>query len=237
MNLQFLRIIFVSGLIILFIPEISYADSSVPLLYKSNVDTLPEDQHLFNGRIWQNLYSQTEGDQFLFSDQFLSGSITSRGKKFNNILIRYDIFKDEIQIPYKPFGIIQINKELTDSFSLFFMDREYRFLRITDSTSTEMSGYYNELYNGGSRLLVRYIKKIEKYADGGRIDRFYQTNRIFLVRKGKFVIIKGKKDILNIFPEDKNTIGNYIKRNKIKILRDYPESYIPVLKFIDSLSD
>jgi hypothetical protein len=51
------------------------------------------------------------------------------------------------------------------------------------------------------------------------------------------VIIKGKKDILNIFPEDKNTIGNYIKRNKIKILRDYPESYIPVLKFIDSLSD
>lgn len=237
MNRSFLRIILVSGLTILFMPGKSYADSSFPFPYESYGDTLPDDQFLFNGRVWQNLYSQIEGDQFLFSDQFLLGSVTIRGKKFNEIMIRYDIYKDEIQIPYRPFGIIQINKELTDSFSLFFMNREYRFIRITDSKDSEMNGYYNELYNGGTRLLVRCIKKIEKFADGGRIDRFYQVNMPYLVRDGHFRNLKGKKDLLNLFIEEKNTVGNYIKRNKIKILRNDPQTFIPVLKFIDSPSE
>lgn len=237
MNRSFLQITIIINLAIHFMPGKSYANNIFPLPYEVFTDTLPEDQNLINGRVWQNLYSQIEGDQFLFSDQFLAGSVTTRGKKFEELRIRYDIFKDEIQIPYKPFGIIQINKELTDSFSLFFMNREYRFLRISGSPDTEMNGYYNELYRGDTRLLVRYIKKIEKFADGGGNDKFYQVNRIYLVRDGDFQIIRGKKDVFRFFSGEKNSIRNYIKRNKLKIIRDDAECYIPILKFVDSPAD
>jgi len=64
-------------------------------------DTLPENKVLYNGRVWYNLFSGVEENQFLFSEEFLIGSVTMRGRTYPNLQIRYDIYKDEILIQYK----------------------------------------------------------------------------------------------------------------------------------------
>jgi len=198
-------------------------------------DTLPENKVLYNGRVWYNLYAGVEENQFLFSEEFLIGSVTMRGRTYPNLQIRYDIYKDEILIPYQPAGILQLNKEMVDSFSINFYDREYRFVRLYDSSDAEIDGYYNEVYSGKTSLIARYEKKIERLADGGKYDKFYQINKNYISIDGKFRPIAGKKDLYRIFRNDKKTIRNYINKNNIKIIRDDAESYVPVLKFIDSL--
>ncbi len=198
-------------------------------------DTLPENQLLYNGRVWRNLYTAVEEDQFLFSHEFLVGSVTMRGRTYPNVLIKYDIYKDEILIPFKPAGILQLNKEMVDSFSILFHNREYRFVRISDSTDAEMNGYFNEVYCGKTRLIARYVKKIEKLADGGKYDKFYQINKIYIATDEKFRTITGKKDLLRIFSNEKEPVRDYINKNNILIKREDAESYVPVLRFIDSL--
>ncbi|MBI5010768.1 MAG: hypothetical protein HZB98_14230 [Bacteroidia bacterium] len=204
---------------------------------ESRCDTLPENQPLYNGRVWYNLYSGVEENQFLFSEEFLPGTVTMRGRTYSNIQLRYDIYKDEILIPYRPVGILQLNKEMVDSFSINFPDREYRFVRLADSSEVEMNGYFNEVYSGKTALIARYQKKIEKLADGGRYDKFYQVNKSYISIDGKFRPIAGKKDLYRIFSNDKKPIRNYIKKNNIQIIRDDAESYVPVLKFIDTLQN
>ena len=88
--------------------------------YSNLPDSVFESQLLYNGRIWKNLFYMIREDQFLFSNQFLPGSVFIKGKSFNNIKLKYDIFKDEILIPYSPDGILQLTKELVDSFTIEF---------------------------------------------------------------------------------------------------------------------
>ena len=89
-------------------------------VYALQSDTLPENQFFFNGRVWRNYYSMVEEDQFLFSKEFLPGEVIMRGRTYPDVMILYDIFNDEILTPYKPVGILQLNREMVDSFSLLF---------------------------------------------------------------------------------------------------------------------
>ena len=120
---------------------------------------------LYNGRIWRNQFPLIKENQFLFSKEFLPASVTIRGKTFSDVRIKYDIFTDEIIIPFAPAGMLQLNKQMIDSFSLIFQKKHYHFIRIPDGNSAFPGGYYNVVYKGKTTLYARYSKKIEKLAD------------------------------------------------------------------------
>lgn len=211
------------------------ASPGINWFYASQGDTVPDNQFLFNGRVWRNYYSTVENDQFLFSNEFLPGTVTMRGKTYSDIMIKYDIFRDEILIPYKPVGILQLNKEMVDSFSILFKNKKYHFDNY--GGYPELTGYFNILYKGGINLYVKYAKKIEKYADGGRYDKFYQVCRIYLLKDTTIYPISGKKDLFRIFDDDRKVIRNFIKNNETFISKDSPESFVPVINFINSPGD
>lgn len=60
---------------------------------------LKENQILYNGKVWRNLFTNVKGDQFLFSKDYLPGSVTINGKSYINLNINYDIYNDEITTP------------------------------------------------------------------------------------------------------------------------------------------
>ena len=91
-------------------------------------DTLRENQALYIGKMWWNKYTNVKGDQFLFSRDFLPGSLTINGDIYRNILINYDIYNDEILIPKNNSSIVQLNKEMVDSFSVNNAGITYRFV-------------------------------------------------------------------------------------------------------------
>jgi hypothetical protein len=198
-------------------------------------DTTPDNQILYNGRIWRNLYTGVKEDQFLFSREFLPGTVTMRGKTFSDIRIRYDIFKDEILIPGNPGGIIQLNKEMVDSFSILFQNKSYQFVRIPDDSLTGLEGYINILYRGEHTLFVRYSKKIGKLADEGKYDKFYQVSKIYIFKDGILHQVNSKKSLIKFLRGNNTAIRNFIKMNKIKISIKYPASFIPVLSYLDNL--
>ena len=196
-------------------------------------DTMSQIQVLYNGRIWRNLYYMVEGDQFLFTDSFLQGRIVIRGKEFSNLTLKYDIFKDEILIPLKTGRILQVNKQMVDSFTIVWQNRNYHFTKIPEDS---LKGYVHVLYKGKTSLYIKYIKKIEKLADQGKYDKFYQTSQTYYVKDSIIHSISGKKDLKKVMGVDKDLINSFIRKSRLKISKNNPESYIPLIRYIDNLS-
>jgi hypothetical protein len=199
-------------------------------------DTIPDNQVLFNGQLWINLFYMVKEDQFLFSKDFLQASLTMKGQTFTNVNIRYDIYNDEIQMPLDSGRILQINKEMVDSFSLPFQNKVYKFIRTPKDNFSGPSGYVNIIYKGKSALEVKYLKKIDRPKIEGKEDNFYQLNRVYFVKDGLFYQVKNKKDLYSVLREFKKQLRDYMKKNKIRVSKNLPESFIPVIRYYDSIS-
>jgi hypothetical protein len=199
-------------------------------------NTIKENQALYNGRIWRNLYYLVQGDQFLFSKEFMPGSISISGKTFPNILLKYDIFSDEILTPVDSGKILQLNKELVDSFSLVFQNKKYRFTKIMDDSQKRFKSFVNVIYEGKTALYVKYNKKIDRSSIEGKSDNFYQTSLIYFVKDNSVYTISKKGNLFTILKKDKSQIKDFIKKNKLKVSKKEPESFAQVIIFYDSLS-
>ena len=199
-------------------------------------DPLKENQILYNGKVWRNLFTNVKGDQFLFSKAYLPGSVTMNGTQFKNLNINYDIYNDELTTPKNNGTILQLNKEMVDSFTLVNEFKTYLF-RNTDADSLNgITGFVCVLYQGESALYIKYRKEIELLAVDDKYDLFYQTQKVFLVKKGIVYQISSKRDLLNAMQEDKTQIRAFLKKNGLKVSKKVPESFVPVIRYYDSLS-
>ncbi|MBE3138361.1 MAG: hypothetical protein IMZ63_00940 [Actinobacteria bacterium] len=203
------------------------------IIYKQ--DTLKENQILYNGKLWRNRYYRIREDQFLFSKEFLSGNLSINGQLFRNLNIRYDIYNDEIMIPSNRGAILQLNKEMVDSFTINFYNKTYKFTQIREDSVRGFNGYVNVLYKGKNALYVKYKKEIELLAVDRKYDMFYQTLRIYFLKDGIVHLISGKREFFNLLDEYKLQIRSFIKKNRIRVSKKIPESFVPVIEFYDNL--
>jgi len=199
-------------------------------------DTLKENQILYNGIAWRNQYYMVKGDQFLFSKEFLPGSLTINGEFYKNILINYDIYNDEILTPKNHGSIVQLNKEMVDSFTLVNGGVKYKFVNTQEDSLSVIQGYVNELYKGKCILYVKYKKEIQQLAVDDKYDLFYMTYRIYLLKEGKINQITGKNGLLKLLQDDKNRVKSYMKKNRLKVTKKEPASFIAVIRYYDNLS-
>lgn len=196
---------------------------------------LSDKQILLNGRIWWNQYSRVTGDQFFLANIFFKGSVTFNGQKYSNLDLKYDIYNDELILSIKSYPVIIMNKEMVDSFNLVLGNRIFHIINAGNDTSNVLKGYANVLYDGPSSLYVKYIKKIQPLAVDGKNDLFYQEHLVYLRKGTEMVPVEGKMKLMNLLGDKKKEIRDYLKNNRIKVIQKDPYTFIPVLKYYDSL--
>lgn len=194
-----------------------------------------EDQTLFNGRVWRNLYYKVREDQFLYSKSYMPGSVSIGGTTFRNVNLLYDIYSDEIITHTFNGSFLQLNKEMVDSFSIVFDNTKRYFFRTDIDTIKGYNGYLNILYTGKSSLHAKYKKEIELLAVDRKFDEFYQVHKIFLVKDSVINQITSKRDFLLLLEDEKTALKSFIKKNKLFVSVKKPESFIPVIDYYDSL--
>ena len=202
-------------------------------------DTLKENQKLYNGRVWTNKYRKIKEDQFLYTNYFLPGTVSTNGKTFRNLLIKYDIYSDEILIPVNREEILQLNKEIVDSFSIIFENKVYKFKKIKVDTLNgfkDYKGYFCVLYNETSALYIKYKKEISTSIKDNSDVEFVQTHKIYFVKDKIVSPIATKKELFNVLNADNEQIKNFLRNNKLKVSNKSPESFIPVIRFYDNIS-
>jgi hypothetical protein len=213
---------------------LSYITGSGATLETYVNDTI-DDQVLYNGRAWRNLYYKIKGDQFLFTTEFLPGSVTVEGKTFNNLPVKYDIYNDELLLITDHGIILQLNKEMVDSFTFNYNKQTFRFNKFDTDSLSSLSGYVNILYNGGTSLYIKYRKEILLLAVENRYDMFNQITRIFIQKNGDIFKVDSKGELLKLFEDQKHLVRSFIRSNKIRISRKNPGSFKPVIEYYDKL--
>lgn len=201
----------------------------------TNFNDTTDIQVLYNGRAWRNLYYKIRGDQFLFSTEFLTGSVTIDGKTYNNLFLKYDIFNDELLTITDHNIILQLNKEMIDLFTIRYQDRILNFKRLNADSLNVLSGFVNVLFDGGTSLYVKYRKEILLLAVENKYDMFNQVNRIFVEKNGQIFRIDSKRELLKLLEDQKRLVADFIRSNKLKFSRRNPESFKPVIEYYDKL--
>ncbi len=196
-------------------------------------DTI-EVQILNNGRAWRNLYYKVKGDQFLYSPEFLPGSVKIEGRTFNNLKLKYDIYDDELIMITDNGIIIQLNKEMVEAFSIIF-DNICNFKKLDADTINSLSGYVNVLHDGRTSLYVKYRKEILQLAVENKYDMFNQINRIYVKKDGVISRVDTKREFLNLFKDKKQQLHAFIRSNKLKLSRKNPGSFKPVIEYYNTL--
>ncbi|MFH0841654.1 MAG: hypothetical protein V1903_03435 [Bacteroidota bacterium] len=195
-----------------------------------------DNQILYNGRLWRNLYHRVVGDQFLFTSELLEGSVTIEGMQFKNVMLRYDIFQDELLAMNRKDMIILLNREKIDNFTLSFNNRQFDFIKLDNDSINNLSGYVNILLRGEVSIWVKYRKEIVMLGHEGRLDKFNQVQRIFLVKEEKAYQVKSKRDILRLLNDQKQVLRDFMRKDKSEISKNSPDTFIPVILFYNKLN-
>lgn len=201
-------------------------------------DTLKDLQNLYTGKIWTNRYHNINENQFLFTSYFLPGTISAKGRTYKNLLLKYDIFLDEILIPINDEEIIQVNKEAIDSFSIEFKNKLYRFINVSSDTVLglkDFNGYINVAIKGKSTLYIKFKKEILPTLKNTEDFEFIQFQKIYLANRNKIYSITSKADLYRVMATDINQINNYVESNRLNVSIKEPESFIQIIRFCNNL--
>lgn len=205
-------------------------------MIKSEVqDTLYNRQLLYNGRIWKSRYSNIREYEFFLTKNWISGDVTINGRTFVNVLLRYDVFNDELLAMVDPGTFVQLNKEAVAAFKLNYQQNKYLFENFNNKNVNSLKGYGQVIYKGDIYLIIKYFKQIKILAVDNKYDEFYQTQSIYLLKDGQIYRISGKKDLYKVLSGKEVEIQKYIRDKGIKLNKKKPETFIPVLQFYDSL--
>ena len=174
-----------------------------------------------------------------FSFQMCSSkdTVIFNGRRFDNLDLLYDINSDELLLRTESYPIIIMNKEMVDSFILVFDNRKYYVINAGKDSPGVLKGYVNIMYDGPSELYVKYKKNIQPLAVDGRYDLFHPDHSVYLKKGSEIVPVAGKKELLNLLEDKKKEIRLYLKSNRLKLRQKDPETYIPVLRYYDSLRE
>ena len=197
-----------------------------------------ERQILYNGRVWQNQFFNTDGNQFFLSSDFSTGSVGVDGYNFNNAKIKYDLFNDELLIQRNDGTIIQLNKELINSFNLLYYEKTYSFINFDNTSGSNLNGYCQLLYDGDIKIYVKYLKELIPTTITNGLPKFSQVNKVYIFKDGKFYRTDNRKQLLNLFEdgEEQVMIKKYIRSNQIIISRNDPESFRRVIEYYETKS-
>jgi hypothetical protein len=158
-------------------------------------------------------------------------------KTYNNVRLKYDIANDEIITPVSFEDIVQLNKEMVDSFSLQYDGKKYRFINIKNDTLNNFSGYLQQLYRGNSSLFVKHKKVFATSSDINSDGTFNEVHTIYFITDGLIYPLMGRRTLYKVLMEDRiEEIKHFIRENRLKVSKKIPDSYIEVIRYYDAIS-
>lgn len=195
------------------------------------------DPVLYNGRFYI-FYppAGTEGDQFISGKQFLSGSLTIKGKTYSDLFLNYDIYNQNVVFKYQiESGAVRqiiIPVVLLDSFTL----ERRRFQILPDKDGNKI--IYQVIGDGSFRILCSWHKKLELNRFHGASNRVFTKplRETFLASDDTLKSFRNTRTFISLFPPEKREkVRKYLRENRIKINKADDESARKVIQYCNSI--
>jgi hypothetical protein len=195
------------------------------------------DPVLYNGRFYIFYApSGTEGDQFISGKQFITGSLTIKGKNYSDLPLNYDIYNQCVIYKYKiESGAVRqiiIPESLLDSFTL--ERRRFQTLPGIDGNKK----IYQVIGSGSFRILSFWHKKLELNRFHGAGNRVFTKplREFYLAYNDTLKVFRNNRTFISLFPPEKREqVRKFLRENRIRINKADDESLMKVMQYCNSI--
>ncbi|MDO5980404.1 hypothetical protein [Flavivirga spongiicola] len=217
-------------------------ESSISTYYKwfdSIIDI--SNTNLLNGIEFKEKYRTIEdNNQYFLTKQFLPGYVVYDGQPYYDIPMKYDIHSHELIIKLtnkNGYFAIQLLKEHIESFQI----DNHRFINksqlVSMATSDSYKGFYEVLSrNQNLSLFKKHIKNIQQRRnDRFAYSAFIYKNEFLIHYKDKISSINSKKNLIQLFPEQKKAINAFYKKNRVLMRFNYDKFLVNLMGYLNNL--
>lgn len=207
-------------------------------LYNRRIDASNE---MINGRDYFPYYYRSENKPLLFSEKKKSGSFIMNGKKYENLMLDYDTYLDEIIYSdgtkfFEEKSLrIALNKERVESFKLYFENDSLTFRNFRSSDGAKFNlpeGFYEEVYDGISKYIIKHHSSITK--EKSMNVYLYFANGYVMVGKN-FSRLRSRRGFVKLFGVKSAEIKKFMRSNRIHVRKEDKIKIASVLRYYDTL--
>jgi hypothetical protein len=206
--------------------------------YYQNVDNVDE---LVNGKDYIPYYFRSKFKPLLYFDRVHQSSLTLAGRRYDNLMLEYDTFKDELIywdslkfIDNRVFKI-SLNNDPVDGFSFYFGpdSLSFRYFSIEKDMNFNLpEGYYEVAYEGESKFLIKHRSYL-LVKEG--LDEYIYSPADFIMVNKEYIKITNKRGFLKLFGEKSDAVKKFMRTNKVHIHKADKHEIATILKYYDSL--
>jgi hypothetical protein len=193
-------------------------------------------QNLYNGRVYYIYDSRQEEHQFFENKKWTKGVIEYDGQQFDSISMLYDIVRDEVIIKHFNGDNLLLQPAKVRQFTIF----NHHYQRLTSGVDIEpemKTGFYDLLYNGESKALVRRTKQRQEKIVDKRIITLFPPKDFYYIRKdGHYHAVRSKKSVMTLFPENQKLLRKALREHNIRFRKERETAIATIVALQDQLA-
>jgi hypothetical protein len=173
-----------------------------PKTYPELVDrAYGQDQELVNGLQYFNHHPRSLGNPYLLDGFVRQGWVSIRGVLYNNVWLRYDIYKQQVEVEYRTLNGADNQVVLVGDRVDHFQMGEHFFRNLS------LEGREEQFYQliGADRMIcyISWEKKLVPISGDSRfIEKYTNPKRSYLLElDGEINEFKSKSEFVKLFPE------------------------------------
>ncbi len=215
----------------------SFSQSTIEDFFDTTVGK--ENLPLNNGTFYFTTFRTLDTHQYYNTNKFDKGSIVYDGQLYNAVNLKYDCHRDVLIFkPYgetENFGIILIEKKV-ERFNL----NHKTFINlslVTMDSLKNVTGYYEEnVKNTHFTFYIKHKKDRREYIKDNTIfNVFGSDNEFLLAYINTYYVIDSKKDVTQLFLEQKKEINAFYTNNSKLLKEDKTTFYEKLFIYIDQV--
>lgn len=225
-------------LVLLSCATASHADAQNDFSQMDTITLFDKSKDIINGQEW--VYTKKYvGHPFFQDNEWMKSDIVYKGILFNNENVKYNINTDELIVFRELNGqarIFTLNKQYLQSFTLFDKTQNQTLLFEYDTLlTTPKKSIFSKVYSGKTNYYIQYQKEINKVVSAKYTGEYLFKPRLYILQNNTTRQFETKSQFLAIMGNHKSAIKKYMRTNRIKFDRKFPEKLIPVFEYYDSL--
>jgi hypothetical protein len=219
----------------------SLTDRQIEYIQRSYSERVEAPKEIINGKEYISYYTRSQSKPLLFVEKKRTASVFTRSRKYNNLILQYDTFLDEIvytdtsrTVNYR-FPEIALNKDIVQGFNLYFEDDslQFRYLKSQDYLKKNLKeGFYEIAYEGKSSYIIKHTSSY--YVREGRNEYKY-TPENYMSIGDVYYRIKSRAALLKLFGNKSGEVKRYMHANRIRVRQAGKNEFVSIIKFYDSL--
>lgn len=206
-----------TAIIIMHLTAISFCST---LSCQENPDTVYGlDPVLYNGTLYASyMPGNVNGHPYLFSSGFEPGYVIIKGRKFDNVLLNYDIFNQKLLLKYQDLNgsgrIILLSQAWMNVFSL--QDKQFEYI----DAGTGQKKLFQVIGNDTLKILYSWKKELSLSNQAGNTGYYFSdpVKTMYLYGNNGLYRFRNNRNFIDFFyPEIKSKIAIYLRENRINV--------------------